>query len=68
MYLRERIIAVALVYLMHTVLYSYVSVHHVNDNFNLLTDLDQVFPFVQKWFISICLLCCNYSLGVLLTN
>jgi len=33
---------------MHTVLYSYVSVHHVNDNFNLLTDLDQVFPFVPE--------------------
>jgi membrane-associated phospholipid phosphatase len=42
----KRIFVVALIYLMHTALYNYVSVHHVNDNFNLLTDLDKLFPFI----------------------
>jgi hypothetical protein len=44
----KRIFIVGLVYLMHTALYGYVSIHHVNDNFNLLTDLDKLFPFVPE--------------------
>jgi len=44
----KRIFIVGLIYLMHTALYNYVSIHHVNDNFNLLTDLDKLFPFVPE--------------------
>lgn len=44
----KRIFFVGLIYLMHTALYNYVSTHHVNDNFNLLTDLDKLFPFVPE--------------------
>jgi len=44
----KRVFIVWLVYLMHTLLYGYVSTHHVNDNFNLLTDLDKLFPFVPE--------------------
>lgn len=42
----KRIFFVGLIYLMHTVLYNYVSINHVNDNLSLLTDLDRLFPFV----------------------
>ncbi len=42
----KRIFIVGLIYLMHTALYGYVSIHHINDNYNLLTDLDKLFPFV----------------------
>lgn len=44
----KRIFIVVLVYLMHTTLYGYVSTHHINDNFNLLTDLDKLFPFMPE--------------------
>ena len=44
----KRIFIVGLIYLMHSVLYGYVSIHHINDNFNLLTDLDKLFPFVPE--------------------
>ncbi|MDR3626889.1 MAG: phosphatase PAP2 family protein [Ignavibacteriaceae bacterium] len=44
----KRIFIVGLIYIMHTALYNYVSTHHVNDNFNLLTDLDKLFPFVPE--------------------
>lgn len=44
----KRIFIVGLIYLMHIVLYSYVSTHHINVNFNLLTDLDKLFPFVPE--------------------
>lgn len=42
----KRILLVMLLYLMHTLLYDFVGTHHVNNNFNLLTELDNVFPFV----------------------
>jgi len=42
----RRILVVVLVYLVHTLLYEYVGTHHVNSNYNLLTDLDKLFPFV----------------------
>jgi len=44
----KRIFIVGLVYLMHIALYGYVSTHHIKDNFNLLTDLDKLFPFVPE--------------------
>lgn len=33
---------------MHSALYGYVSTRHINDNFNLLTDLDKLFPYVPE--------------------
>lgn len=41
----KRIIIVLSIYLLHTILYNFVSIHHVNDNFNLLTDIDKLIPF-----------------------
>ena len=44
----QRICVVILIYIMHTALYGFVSTHHKNINFNLLTDLDKLFPFVPE--------------------
>ncbi len=44
----KRIIIVLSIYLLHTILYNFVSIHHVNDNYHLLTDLDTIFPFVPE--------------------
>lgn len=42
----KRILIVGIIYLVHTALYDYVGAHHINSNFNLLTDLDKLFPFL----------------------
>ncbi len=44
----KRLFVVVLIYLLHSFCYSYVSEHHVNNNYNLLTDLDHLFPFVPN--------------------
>jgi membrane-associated phospholipid phosphatase len=44
----KRLLIVFLIYLTHSALYGFVSVNHVNRNYNLLTDLDKIFPFVPE--------------------
>ena len=44
----KRVLIVGLVYLIHSALYGFVGTHHIQDNYNLLTDLDKLFPFVPE--------------------
>lgn len=44
----KRIFVVGLIYIMHTFFYSFFGSNHVDANFNLLTDLDYLFPFVPE--------------------
>lgn len=44
----KRVFIVMLIYLIHTALYNYVGLNHIDNNFNLLTDLDHLFPFIPE--------------------
>ncbi len=44
----KRILVVIGVYLFHSFAYETLSTHHINNNFNLLTDFDKLFPFTPE--------------------